>query len=305
MTLQGQNLSLLITRQADTPEATIFGPPPAQARNVSFDASGDLMALVSPFTGWDRLYLRDESNLTDTTLLVTSYAWHDIQPAQIAAVVIGNPGDNRTLATFSFDDAEQQLSRPNYIVTFDSPRYIREWNESGFILVGYDEVEGSPFVESIDPNGEMVWRQITELLDVSSTGDILIGDFVDTFWELRIVNSDQRHGKPGEVLTWAPSDFTAVRWSTSGQMIAFLEPTKEDPDDWGLQIYDPDGVLLHSEAIPWRVWDIQWSPDDRYILMPGTDNEGTHAVIFYDTHTNSVSVVDDSQDWIQWSDLRD
>lgn len=305
VTLQGQSLMRLFTRQADSPGVTVFGPPGAQSRGVSFDASGDLLALVSPFAGGDRLYFGDESNLYDASLLVSSYVWHPQRPAEFAVVVIGNPGDNRALATFSFDDATQSLSRPNYVGTFDSPRHIRGWSESGFVLVGYDEDEDSPFVELVDHGGEVVWRQNTELLDMSPIGDILIGDYVDDSWEFRIVDADQRDGEPGEVLSWAPSDFSAVKWSTSGQVIAFLGPIEGDPNGWGLHIYTPDGVLLHSVAIPWRVWDIQWSPNDRYVLMPGSDNAGTHAVVFYDTHANTVSVVDDFQDWVQWSDLRE
>ena len=87
-----------------------------------------------------------------------------------------------------------------------------------------------------------------------------------------------------------------MKWSTAGDAIAFVGQAAAGAADWGLHIYTADGTLLSSTEIPWKVWDIQWSSDDRYIVMPGTDNDGSHGVIFYDTHTDTLSVVDDFQD---------
>lgn len=52
----------------------------------------------------------------------------------------------------------------------------------------------------------------------------------------------------------------------------------------------------------WRVWDLEWGPNDRFLLMPGTNDAGRHVVIFYDTTTEETSTVD-FHTWVQWADL--
>lgn len=302
--LQGQGSTLLITREADLPDTTFMVAPGAFAGNAGFDASEGLIGLIASFPEGDRLYLGDDPDLIDTTLTVTSYAWHETQPAQIAVVMIGSPEDLGSLTTFGFDQTMRQLSRPNYVARFDSPRNLRGWNDSGFILEGFEEGSDSSFVEFVDLNGETLWHQSGEAIDVSSLGTILIGHQVDDSWDLQIVDSSDRDGVPGEVIDWAPTRFNAARWSTKGDKIAFIGDVGEGPADWGLHIYAADSTPLHSAEIPWRVWDIQWSSDDRYVVMPGSDNEGSHGVILYDTSTDTVFAVDDFQGWLQWSDLR-
>jgi hypothetical protein len=86
-------------------------------------------------------------------------------------------------------------------------------------------------------------------------------------------------------------------------MVAFVGYGGENGTDWRLNVYARNGAHVNTATVPWRVWDVQWSPDERFILMPGTDNQDTQAVIFYDRHTDTLSAVDDFQDWVQWSDL--
>lgn len=311
VTLQGQRLFLLITRESDQPE-TLITPLPGGISNVSYDASGDLIAMTMSTAGPDRLLLVDESEVIEPRFLVTSYVWHDTRPVEAAVVIVDEANESWNLNRLIFHQATRRIFGQIHITGLDSFRTVRAWTDTGFVLRGFNDEEATPFVEFIDLTGEVVWQIDGELLDVSPTGDILIGDYVDESWEVRMVHSDDTNGGPGEVLHWAPIGFSAVRWSTSGQMIAFIGYAGPGPVDWGLHVYTSDGALLHTEVIPWRVWDIQWSPDDKYILMPGSkyilmpgsDNQGTHAVIFYNRHTDQLSAVDDFADRVQWSDLR-
>jgi hypothetical protein len=160
-------------------------------------------------------------------------------------------------------------------------------------------------VELLDTDGQTIWSQSGEINDVSSTGAILYNDISNEAQTLRLAYPTEESG-PGETLDWAPSDFISVEFSTDGQRLAFTTWAEPGgPVDMHLDVYDTEGTRLDRALIPWRTWDIQWSHDDRYILMPGSDNQGSHAVVFYDRHTEIVSAVDDFQDWVQWADLRD
>lgn len=303
VTLQGQNTMLLIARNAENANAVITVMPGGWVSNVSFEASGELIGFTNLIGEAEYLYFGDETQMTDTRFVVTSYVWHGIRPAEVAAVFVNDDKTSWNLNTFGINP-ERQITNQSHIVGFDSPRTVRAWTDTGFVLRGFNDEEATPFVEFIDLSGEVVWRLDGELLDVSSTGDVLISTGVDESRETRLVHADDTNGGSGEVLDWVPVWFSDVRWSTRGQMIAVSAYAGPDPGDWGLQVYLPDGTLLHSAVVPWRFWDIQWSPDDKYVLMPGTDDQGTHAVIFYNRHTEQLSAVDDLQDWVQWSDLR-
>lgn len=298
VTLQGQGSMLLITRSADDPKLTITPVPGGSG--VAFDSTGESIGMtVSSGDGPDHLYLGDETDLIDTRFLVTSYAWHQTQPGQIAVVTVNSVDEKWNLNTFRFDPTTKQIRDQRHIAQFDIPKRVRGWTDSGFILSG-SITSDPPVVEFIDSDSQMSWQDTGILLDVSVVGDLLVGDASGESQELRLVNSDGS----SQVLDWAPAEFNAIRWSTSGKMIAFIGYRGDSGTDWGLTVYTRDGDLINSQEIPWRVWDVQWSPDERFVLMPGTDNQGTHAVIFYARHTDTLSAVDDYQDWVQWSDLR-
>jgi hypothetical protein len=89
---------------------------------------------------------------------------------------------------------------------------------------------------------------------------------------------------------WSPSGQLAVHYPIGGQ-------------NWDLRIYDPDLTTFTDFTVEgWRVWDLEWGPDNRFILMPGTNDAGRHVVIVYDTSTRMSSFVD-FNDWVQWADL--
>lgn len=298
VTLQGQGNMLLITRSADDPEVTITPVPGGSG--MTLDSTGESIGLTVPSSeGADHLYLGDATELVDTRLSVTSYAWHHTRPGQVAAITVNSGDQSWNLNTFRFDPRTKRIRDQRHIARFDVPKRIRAWTDSGFILSG--SITGDPpVVEFIDSDSQMSWQDTGVLLGVSVAGDILVSESSGESQELRLLDPDGS----SEVLDWTPVEFNATRWSTSGEMVAFIGYGGENSTDWGLTVYTRDGALINSQEIPWRVWDVQWGSDERFVLMPGTDNQGTHAVIFYDRHTGTLSAVDDYQDWVQWSDLR-
>ena len=302
--LQGRSVFLLITRSPNDTESPTTVVPANWVSDISFDASGDLIGLIASTSDSGRLYLGDDSWLTNMELDVTSYVWHDSSPELVATVF--HDGGTWQLITLRYDRSTREILSVAVMTKFDTERLIRAWDDSGFILTGFDEEADTAFIEFVDPTGQILWQQPGHILDVSSTGSILSTQTVDGFTGIHLFQSDSPPRNPSaSLLDWAPLDSTAVRWSTDGQMIAFLGFGGAGAVDWGLHVYTPNGDLLHSVVIPGRVWDVQWSPDDRYILMPGRNNQGSNGVVFYDLHTDTVSVVDDFQDWVQWADLRD
>jgi WD40 repeat protein len=97
-------------------------------------------------------------------------------------------------------------------------------------------------------------------------------------------------------------DVTGAAWSPDGQQVAvnFYEGTGKT---WTLHIYDRQGNLIDSSSFGFRVWDIAWSPDQRFVLMPGSDDQGTHAVLIYDTQTSLLTPVGFTT-WIHWVAVR-
>lgn len=54
-----------------------------------------------------------------------------------------------------------------------------------------------------------------------------------------------------------------LRWSSDGEFLA----TASD----ALRIYDKEGELLHTSATPDKLWGIDWSPNDEFIITSGEE----------------------------------
>lgn len=298
--LQGQGSMLLITRSARSEEVTTT-PVPGWGNDVTFDASGESIGMtVSTDEGPNHLFLGEPAELIDTQLLVTSYAWHHNKPDEFAAITVDETEGTWRLSMFTFDPTTKQIGNQRSVADFESPTWIGAWTDAGFLLSSPDPSDGADLLELLGPDSRTTWETNGNLRDVSDEGEALVSDLSGESWSLRVIDPDGS----SRILDWAPNDFNAVRWSTSGEMIAFTGHTGPTGIDWQLTVYALNGALVNSQEIPWRIWDIQWSPDERFVLMPGTDNQGTQAVIFYDRHTDTLSIVDDFQDWVQWADLQ-
>lgn len=95
---------------------------------------------------------------------------------------------------------------------------------------------------------------------------------------------------------------TGSAWSSDGRLAVHYPTTARDSN---LRLFNPSlDVEADVTLERWRVWDLAWSPDSRFILMPGTDDAGRHVVIFYDTASREFSYVD-FPDWVQWAELTD
>lgn len=295
-TLQGHGQFLLTADGPNSEDALMAALPGGWVSDVGSADTGAPSAFTATPIGLGLAQIDGEA-------AVRSYAWHDSRPSLVAEVRPTPASDTWDLATYTVDSYTAERSDVVVRRVFQSERWVRAWDDSGFVVAGFRGPDRSPFTEFLDASGETVWQRDGFPLDVSPAGAIVTGLQTDESWTLHLVPPE---GSDSTALTWAPPAFQAVRSSIDGNWVAFLGPTTSDrPTSTQLDIYRTDGNLVHSVEIGWHVWDVQWSADNRFILMPGSDDIDTNAVVFYDTETDTVAAIDDFETWVQWSDLRD
>lgn len=238
---------------------------------------------------------------------VTSFAWHVTQPGLMAAVALHPGGDPRittaNLVTLDFQADLDGGAAAMVVARVSVGHSIVWWGERGFLLRHYDETLEEDVISFLDLDGDQVWQRQAGLTSVSSAGDVLLGRYLDDgTLELRRLRPNASDAEPGELLELPQQDVTAVAWSTNGHQVA-VNVYEGGPIDWRLDLYNLDGGLEDSVSFQWRVWDVRWSPDDRYVLMPGTDNRGTHVVLFYDTHTGELTTIQ-FDEFVQWAQVQ-
>ena len=113
-------------------------------------------------------------------------------------------------------------------------------------------------------------------------------------------------------LAWAPGDaggeYGFVAFAPDGARIAFIGNDRGVPAGSWVEVWATVGGGAARIPIPYRVWDVGWSPDGKFVVMPGTDNEGTHVVVLLDTRhpgfrgTRTLQVYAiEFDDWVQFA----
>ncbi|MGH8947146.1 MAG: hypothetical protein ACRDVL_13490 [Acidimicrobiia bacterium] len=230
---------------------------------------------------------------------VHSYKWHQSQPARLAAISTAN--GLTELRTFTFEDNDLDSPETVTITDVDPDHSLSAWGDYGFVISQYDSSLETDVTTLLDQTGTVVWQaQNMTVLDASPSRLLVLRRLSDSDGDEHAVIEPADHSggirleiPPEGTVTgsaWSPDGGLAVHYPTGGH-------------NWNLRIYDTDLTTATDIAVEgWRVWDLEWGPAAKFILMPGTDDAGRHVVIVYDTSSRELSYVD-FDDWVQWTEL--
>jgi WD40 repeat protein len=289
------------------PDLTLLRPESAGlgfATSLAFDASEAFLAFVDQTgdaPGTDVLRVWSETatfSLGDRG--VTSFQWHQTEPGRLAAITVDASGQAE-LETLTFDDQEFESPARSTITTAGLDQAIVGWSSYGFLIGAYHPVSETDFTTLLDQTGSVLWEaQNMTVLDVFADKALVIRSSSESDDIHSVIDPSDPDAATDLDL---PSDIgvvTGSAWSNDGQLAVHYPATGRT---WNLRIFD---ATLDIEADitleGWRVWDLAWSPDSRFLLMPGTDDAGSHVVIFYDTSSRTFSNVD-FRDWVQWAEV--
>jgi hypothetical protein len=99
-------------------------------------------------------------------------------------------------------------------------------------------------------------------------------------------------------LPWAPSDAFGAAWE--GDSTTAFVGLDGGSSSW-VEVWSTDGTLLDAFRTQYRVRDIAFSPDGRFLVMPG-EGEGIHAALIYDLATRSLIAIA-ADDRVQFAGL--
>lgn len=110
---------------------------------------------------------------------------------------------------------------------------------------------------------------------------------------------------PKVPLPHAPGDaggrygFAAL--SPDGERIAYIGTDRaEEPGTSWVEVWTTDEEGGTRLALPFRVWDVAWSHDGSFVVMPGTDDSGGHVALLLDPGTLVLHALR-MDDWVQFA----
>lgn len=270
---------------------------------VTQDASGGLLAYNVLGNGTDiphSLVVRGDGTGVEYVGEVVDLQWHQSDAGRLALLTV-DEGVTQ-LETVTLDPRDLNWPTSNIISEVDADQTLIAWGDYGFILTGHDITSGADVTTLLDQDGNLIWQEENLTVISASPARLLVHRVTaDDESELEHVVIDPTDPDTGFRLELGVRGVpTGADWASDGRL-AIHYPT--GGHQWNLRIYEPS--LANFEQIPvegWRVWDLQWDPDSQFILMPGTDDAGRHVVLFFDTTTAELSLVDFG-DWIHWASL--
>lgn len=288
--VEGWGPSRLLSWGHDGPRELISPLPRGRADELEMDAGGQLLAVTveDVSTGVSRLFVGNGSDLAETGLGLTSFAWHTTEPATMAAISMDADAATPSLITVRFDDDPLGVIETETVIPIDPRSVVLAWGSDGFLVREYSESLQSHQIVLLGPSGQPVWARPAQWAYASPNGDVLISFYNNEIRELQVLPADD----PTTTGPWfeLPSlGVTEIGWSSDGSSIAVATYRGGEARS-DLDIYGNDGRLLHSAALEWHVWDVHWSPDDRFVLMPGSA-DGDPALLFFDTTTEQLTSV--------------
>jgi hypothetical protein len=278
--------------------------PPGWPLGFALDASGARFAFVThgpSEQGSFSLHVADESgSATSVVSPVTSFAWHQTEPAAMAVITV-HPRGRTTLATFQTED--RGGGRTN-ITDVPFQARVAAWGDWGFLLNHYDSLLDEYVTSALDASGDLEWQRSGRVLAVAPAADnvLLVHSVEGGARQYTRVPLDTA-GPEGDGAIGLPRQIGGVAWSTDGRRLG-VAWEDEASSGWRMSIYNAAGELSDTVALDGQVWDVEWSADDRFVLMPGINTEGEHAVLFYDTVTDNVTVVE-LETWVQWATVEE
>ena len=290
MAIEGWGPSQLLSWEHDGSRELVSPLPRGRVDQLAKDASGDLLAITieNADSGAGDLYVGYGSDLAETGVEVTSFAWHTTEPATMAATSMAPDATTPKLVIIKFDDDPLGVIETETVVPIDPRSVLLAWGRSGFLVRQYSDSLRSHQIELLGPSGEQLWARPAQWAYASPNGDVLISFYNNEIRELQVLPA----GEPAAGGPWfeLPSlGVTEIGWSSDGSRIA-VATFRGGEARSDLNIYGNDGELVNSVDLNWHVWDVRWSPDDRFVMMPGSA-DGRSALLFFDTTTNQLTPV--------------
>ena len=288
---RSQEMRIIPIVTTDTPVQTVI---PFDAHSYSIDAGETMLALVN--RGELVVVPLDGSEQQVIASNVIEFAWSGDEPGRIAWLRTDQPGVE-LLETGVVTGGSLIGSTP--LAGVEEGRRLFGLNSAGYWLS--DRVGNNSFVTLTESGALEILRHPGDLAIVAERraraliADLDVGGWV---WTFGLV--DEGRVRP---LPWAPPDAggeygMAAFGHRFPSTIAFIG-LDEGARSW-LEVWGASGVLIARVEFPYRVWDVSWSPDNRYVVMPGSDNAGTHVVLVYDLVDSSLNgfLFDD---WVQFA----
>lgn len=304
--LVGTSMRQLSDIPAD-PDLTLLRPADGSlgfATSFAFDASDAFLAFVEQTQGMpgvDMLNVWSETAMFGLgDLGVTSFQWHQTEPGSLAAITV-QPNGFAELQMLTFDDPELRSPQRTTITDMGRDHSIVGWADYGFLIGHYDPLYETDVTTRLDTAGALVWQsQNMTVLDPSADRALVLRSVDGSQYVYSIIDPTDPDAVVDLELPSNIRTVTGSAWSSHGQLAVHYPTTARDSN---LRIFNASlDVEADVTVEGWRVWDLAWGADSRFILMPGTDDAGRHAVIFYDTESQEFSYVD-FPDWVQWADL--
>ncbi len=252
------------------------------------------------------MYVGPVRSMRPAAMNVTSLAWHNTTPGRLAWLQASDGGGTVELRTgevdpsgvFGLGDTISQVPSDDRLLTWDS------W---GFLLTGWDPVQDERVVYLVDSNGAEQWRLPALDAHVSPSGQLLLTQLDDTDeYEFLSTDPSSAATQTPTPVDWAPvvvaGEVDYVAWSPDADQLAFLvwEGAIEEccATTRRIEVWGSDGATASSISFSYRVWDVEWGADGRFVLVPGTNNAGKHVLLFYDTVDNSLDEIE-FDTWVQ------
>lgn len=262
----------------------------------AWDATLERFAAISTVpAGGPALYFGPPADIRLVTNGVTSFAWHDSRPGEIA-YMLEPQADGLTELWRSLPVSSDLRSR-----TFTSTRVTRlqfdaqlvAFGDWGFALTDFSNQLDRELLITLDPEGGLIAQAPLEFLDSEPGGRMLVASNVgEEGPELAIIGPDLG---PAEALllleatdgVLSPSAGWVARYAKEGSVLALSQ--LGGPQRFSLELGVGDAEPMH------------WSADLRWVLLVGFETtEFQDTLLFADLRDREVHSVALPQGVIQW-----
>lgn len=276
--VEGSERLALISWDSDGPPSIDAGLPEGRPGQIAVDASGQFLAvtILEDASSTGTLVIGDQSAISPVAMETSSFAWHMTEPGSMAAIRVSKTSGRADLVRLRVESGELSAVEP--IVTADPHDVVLAWGRWGFVLQKHEG--GNSRIELLDSAGSPVWSRPAHWAYASPTGDLLLSFSNNEIREFHRVELGSQTDAPGAWFELPSLGVTGVGWSPEGEDLAVVSYPGGTARSL-LEIYDGAGALVRRVPLDWHVWDVRWSQDGRFLVMPGIRQQ-SNSVLFYD-----------------------
>ena len=277
----------LISWDAEGPLSIGAKLPAGRPNQIANDASGELLgvSILGTSSNTSNILVGSPSVLSDVGLDATSFAWHLTEPGSMAAISTPTDSDMPVLVKLRVESGIATAVEP--ILSVGPRDVVLAWGLWGFLLIQHES--GASRIVLVDTDGTQVWARPASWAYASQNGDVLLSFSNNEIREFHRVQLNSGPADSGDWFELPSLGVTGISWSPDGEMLAVASFSGGAARS-RLEIYDNEGNMLNGIPLEWRVWDVRWSPNGRFLVMPGS-RESVYAVLFYDVEDERLTPV--------------